>query len=62
MHTPDSGPDQSTTLAAANLVTLTATITDKDGDDESATLDIGQNLVFEDDAPTITDDRHPAGH
>ncbi|WP_287309842.1 DUF5801 repeats-in-toxin domain-containing protein [Mesorhizobium sp.] len=54
VHTPDSGPDQSTTLAAANLVQLTATITDKDGDDESTTLDIGQNLVFEDDAPTIT--------
>ncbi|RWP29576.1 DUF5801 repeats-in-toxin domain-containing protein [Mesorhizobium sp.] len=54
VHTPDSGPDQSTTLAAANLVQLTATITDKDGDDDSATLDIGQNLVFEDDAPTIT--------
>ena len=54
VHTPDSGPDQSTTLAAANLVTLTATITDKDGDGESATLDIGQNLVFEDDAPTIS--------
>ncbi|RWQ28517.1 DUF5801 repeats-in-toxin domain-containing protein [Mesorhizobium sp.] len=54
VHTPDSGPDQSTTLAAANLVQLTATITDKDGDDDSATLAIGQNLVFEDDAPTIT--------
>ena len=54
VHTPDSGPDQSTTLAAANLVTLTATITDKDGDGESATLDIGQNLIFEDDAPTIS--------
>ncbi|WP_027155073.1 DUF5801 repeats-in-toxin domain-containing protein [Mesorhizobium sp. WSM2561] len=54
VHTPESGPDQSTTLAAANLVQLTATITDKDGDDESATLDIGQNLVFEDDAPSIT--------
>ena len=51
---PTAGRTQSTTLAAANLVTLTATITDKDGDDESATLNIGQNLIFEDDAPTIT--------
>ncbi|TCU29488.1 hypothetical protein EV130_102671 [Rhizobium azibense] len=56
VHTPDSGPDQSTTLAAANLVTLTATIIDGDGDEASATHDIGQSLNFEDDAPTITAD------
>ena len=49
-------PDDSTTLAAANLVTLTATITDNDGDDASATHDIGQSLNFEDDGPTITAD------
>src|SRR5262249_46298110 len=30
VHTPDTGPDQSTTLAADNLVKLTATITDQD--------------------------------
>ncbi|TIL28870.1 MAG: hypothetical protein E5Y55_33435, partial [Mesorhizobium sp.] len=60
VHTPDSGPDQSTTLAAANLVQLTATITDKDGDDEAAILDIGQNLNFEDDAPTISTTGTPA--
>ncbi|CDX17942.1 conserved hypothetical protein [Mesorhizobium sp. ORS 3324] len=51
---PTSDPDESTTLAAANLIQLTATITDKDGDHHSATLDIGQNLVFKDDGPTIT--------
>src|SRR5262249_49486887 len=54
VHTPDTGPDQSTTPAADNLVQLTATITDKDGDSASATLNIGQNLVFKDDAPTIS--------
>ena len=32
-------------------MTLTATITDKDGDSATATLNIGQNLVFLDDAP-----------
>src|SRR5204863_201951 len=34
MHTPDSGPDQPTSLAAADLIVLTRTdtITDKDGD------------------------------
>ena len=36
------------------MVTLTATITDGDGDSVQATLDIGQNLVFEDDGPSIT--------
>ncbi|TKB13199.1 MAG: hypothetical protein E5V75_22210 [Mesorhizobium sp.] len=51
---PTSDPDESKTLAADNLVQLTATVTDKDGDHHSATLDIGQNLVFKDDGPTIT--------
>src|SRR5262249_34881461 len=37
MHTPDSGPDQPTSLAG-NLVTLTATITDTDNDSDSATV------------------------
>ncbi|MDX8450519.1 calcium-binding protein, partial [Mesorhizobium captivum] len=40
-------------LSADNLVTLTATITDKDGDSSSATLNIGQNLTFLDDGPTV---------
>jgi hypothetical protein len=34
-------------------VTLTATKTDKDGDSAQATLNIGQNLNFEDDGPSI---------
>ncbi|TJV66454.1 MAG: hypothetical protein E5X80_05935, partial [Mesorhizobium sp.] len=51
---PTTDPDESKTLAADNLVQLTATVTDKDGDHHSATLDIGQNLVFKDDGPTIT--------
>ena len=53
MHTPDSGPNQSTTLSDDTLVTLTATITDGDDDHDTAVLDIGTNLVFEDDAPVI---------
>ncbi|RWN21318.1 MAG: hypothetical protein EOR94_08135 [Mesorhizobium sp.] len=53
VHANASDPDDSTTLAADNLVQLTATITDKDGDHQSATLDIGTNLVFKDDGPTI---------
>ncbi|MDO3433341.1 DUF5801 repeats-in-toxin domain-containing protein [Rhizobium sp. CBN3] len=54
VHTNTSNPDDSTTLAAADLVTLTATITDRDGDHAPATHNIGQNLNFEDDGPTIT--------
>src|SRR5688500_6815226 len=57
MHTPDSGPDQPTSLASANLVVLTrsATITDADGDtaNASASINIGQVLNFEVDAPSI---------
>ena len=56
VHTPDTGPDQSKSLTADNLVTLTATITDKDGDHTSATQDIGTHLVFKDDAPTAVAD------
>ncbi|MBX5140208.1 hypothetical protein HJB79_15725 [Rhizobium lentis] len=54
VHANASDPDDSRTLAAANLVTLTATITDRDGDQASANRNIGQNLNFEDDGPTIT--------
>ena len=51
---PTNDPNESTTLSADNLVTLTATITDKDGDSATATLNIGQNLVFQDDGPSIS--------
>ncbi|MDU0308421.1 DUF5801 repeats-in-toxin domain-containing protein [Rhizobium sp. 10PS4] len=54
VHADASDPDDSITLAAADLVTLTATITDGDGDQAAATHNIGQNLNFEDDGPTIT--------
>src|SRR5207344_143528 len=53
-HTPDSGPDQDATLSAANLVSLAATITDKDGDTQSANINIGTSLHFHDDAPSIS--------
>ena len=56
MHSTASDPDTSEdkSLAADNLVTLTHTITDKDGDSASATANIGQNLHFLDDGPTIS--------
>ena len=56
VHTPDSGADQPTGLVADNLITLTATVTDGDGDTAAATANIGQNLVFRDDAPVAEDD------
>ena len=48
-HLPNAGPDQSTTLSAANLITLTATSTDGDGDTATATANIANALVFKDD-------------
>ena len=48
---PTTDPNEPETLSADNLVTLTATITDKDGDSASATQNIGQNLTFLDDGP-----------
>ena len=54
VHPNANNPDDSTTLTSDNLVTLTASITDKDGDSVPATLNIGQNLVFKDDGPSIT--------
>ncbi|WP_371366341.1 DUF5801 repeats-in-toxin domain-containing protein [Pseudomonas sp. QL9] len=53
MHPDATNPDDSKTLSADNLVTLTATVTDKDGDSAQATLNIGQNLIFKDDGPAL---------
>ncbi|MEG1456906.1 MAG: DUF5801 repeats-in-toxin domain-containing protein, partial [Comamonas sp.] len=53
VHADTGNPDDSTGLAADNLVTLTATATDKDGDSAQATLDIGHNLFFKDDGPSL---------
>ncbi|MFK8399488.1 retention module-containing protein [Pseudomonas sp. BGr12] len=49
---PDTGnPDDS--LSLTGQVTLTATITDKDGDSASAHIDLGSKLTFLDDGPSI---------
>ncbi|HEX8030202.1 MAG TPA: DUF5801 repeats-in-toxin domain-containing protein, partial [Vicinamibacterales bacterium] len=47
---PDTG--EGVTLAAG-IVGLTATITDKDGDFQSASLDLGTQLTITDDGPSI---------
>ena len=46
IHTPNSGPDQAVSLSAADLVQLVATITDKDGDANSASLNLGSAISF----------------
>ena len=59
-HDVDGGPgaahDDAKTLAAANLITITGTITDGDGDSAQASINIGQQLTFKDDGPTTTAD------
>ncbi|WP_349737061.1 DUF5801 repeats-in-toxin domain-containing protein, partial [Pseudomonas jessenii] len=54
VHSDPSNPDDSKSLTSDNLVTLTATKTDGDGDSAQATLNIGQNLVFKDDGPALS--------
>ncbi|EJM62741.1 hypothetical protein PMI30_04481, partial [Pseudomonas sp. GM50] len=53
VHPVTTDPDDAKSLSADNLVTLIATKTDKDGDSAQATLNIGQNLVFKDDGPSV---------
>jgi hypothetical protein len=54
VHTNPNDPDESRGLTGTNLVVLTATATDKDGDHASAPLDLTPQLVFKDDGPSIT--------
>jgi len=56
MHGDPSDANDATTLSAANLVTLTATITDHDGDQATAVLNIGDKLTFRDDGPIAVAD------
>jgi len=53
-HADPNDPDDLVTLTSANLITLTATITDNDGDSASATVEIGKSLGFRDDGPVVT--------
>ncbi|MFM5617360.1 beta strand repeat-containing protein [Aeromonas veronii] len=53
-HTPNSSPDQESSLLSANLVQLVGTITDKDGDSQSASVDLGSAISFKDDGPSIS--------
>jgi hypothetical protein len=54
LHSPDTGPNQSTGLSGTNLVVLTATAVDGDTDSDPAPLDITSRLAFLDDAPDVS--------
>ncbi|RYE46594.1 MAG: hypothetical protein EOP24_14185, partial [Hyphomicrobiales bacterium] len=47
----EDGVGEPTKLASADLITLTATATDDDGDTSDNTVDIGDTFNFEDDGP-----------
>ncbi|CDX39957.1 conserved hypothetical protein [Mesorhizobium plurifarium] len=51
---PTNDPNESVFMSNANLVTLTAIITDGDGDTAQAVANIGTAFEFKDDGPTIT--------
>ncbi|QFU76901.1 retention module-containing protein [Halioglobus maricola] len=52
-HSDSDDPDDVTGFAADDLVTLTATITDEEGDWASASVDIAGTLSFRDDGPSL---------
>jgi large repetitive protein len=56
LHTPDAGPDQTRYLLGTNLVTLTAIVTDGDGDTARSTADITGHFAIADDAPLAVND------
>ena len=57
-HNDPSDPDEAgasaATLSADSLVRLVATVTDKDGDTASASVNIGTDFQFKDDGPSVS--------
>ncbi|OWP51745.1 DUF5801 repeats-in-toxin domain-containing protein, partial [Pseudomonas nitroreducens] len=51
-HADTTSPDDPVSLLG-NRISLVATITDGDGDQQSASLDLGGKLVFKDDGPVL---------
>jgi T1SS-143 domain-containing protein len=49
---PTADPDEPISIVNDGAIKLVATITDKDGDSASASVDIAANLTFKDDGPT----------
>ncbi|MBB4863759.1 T1SS-143 domain-containing protein [Pseudomonas nitritireducens] len=52
-HPDGSNPDDALSIASGKIA-LTATITDGDGDSHSASVELGSQLSFHDDGPSIT--------
>ncbi|WP_349363819.1 MAG: DUF5801 repeats-in-toxin domain-containing protein [Roseitalea porphyridii] len=50
----DDEATEPTVLGSADLITLTATVTDGDGDTNSAAANVASALKFEDDGPSVT--------
>jgi hypothetical protein len=61
VHANPNDPNESRGLTGSNLVVLTATATDGDGDHASAPLDLTPLLTFKDDGPSITVDDIASG-
>ena len=57
-HADGTNPDDAATLTGTNLVTLTATVKDADGDTKSATVDLGKAISFKDDGPVASPISH----
>ncbi len=55
-----TGSDDVLTLPAGSIK-LTATVTDKDGDTDTASVDIGDKLTFQDDGPSLDDTKIDGG-
>ena len=53
----DPNSANETVSLAADAITMSVTLTDKDGDSASAALKLGGNIRFKDDAPTANADR-----
>ncbi|MFA6220560.1 MAG: DUF5801 repeats-in-toxin domain-containing protein, partial [Erythrobacter sp.] len=52
-HADPTADNEPTGLASGDLITLSASATDGDGDSASETISIGSDLVFLDDAPSV---------
>ena len=52
-HPNSVDPDDATGLSGSGLITLSATIHDRDGDTQQATVDLTKALSFKDDFPTL---------
>ena len=53
-HPVTSDPNDARPFLSENLLQLTATITDRDGDSRSASINLNNNIYFKDDGPSVS--------